>query len=170
VVANIIKAEAHCLSGNSKEAIRSLDKARKANEERIGEGYEASVERNEGWILLTLARAHLLNDHFIQARECLERGERLNCVRELKWLQEKAKEIREDVAARSPKTKNFNIANNPDSLRWDKHIDDLLLWLIDQAKIQKGAERDKEIADKLGIDPKWLGRLLSRIEKKRGRT
>lgn len=167
VVANIIKAEAYCTLENYKEAIRALDKARKANEERIGEGYEASVERNEGWILLTLAHAHLLNDDLIQAKTCLERGERLNSVRELKWLQHKARHIRQDLVARSPKTENFIIANNPDSLIWEEYKDDLAVWLMNQARLRKGARGDKEIAAMLGRSPRWIGQVRGRIKKRK---
>lgn len=165
VVANIVKAEAHGLLGNYKEAIRALDKALKENEKRIGEGNEASVERNKGWILLTRAQTHLLNDDIIRAKTWLERAERLNSVRELKWLQEKARELKREVAARMPK--DFIIANDADSLNWGKHANDLAAWLISQAQLQKGAKGGREIAAELGIDPKWLGQLKGRIKKKR---
>jgi tetratricopeptide (TPR) repeat protein len=167
VVANIVKAEAHCALENYEEAIQSLNKARKENEKRIGAGEEASVERNEGWILLTLADTHLSNDNFIQAKDCLERGERLNSVRELKWLQDKAKHIRQALAARSPKTENFTITNNPGSLIWEEYKDDLAVWLMNQAKLRKGAKGDKEIAAMLGRSTRWIGQVRGRMKKRK---
>lgn len=109
VVAYIVRAEAHCLLGEYEEAVASLDKANRENEKRVGEGQEPSIERNKGWILLSLARAHLSNGDLGLARMYLLKGEHLDGVRELKWLGEKAAQLRRDLLARS---KDFVISRS----------------------------------------------------------
>jgi tetratricopeptide (TPR) repeat protein len=156
VVAHIVKGEAHCLSGNYQDAIESFDEARKFNENRIGAGIEVSSERNKGWILLSLAQTHLLNNDVGQAKTYLERWEHLESV-EFKWLHENAERIRQEVKARSSQA--FTVESGTGLLNLKKHEKDLTAWLINQAKLQTGSEKNNDIANALGIGTRRLGQL-----------
>lgn len=166
VVAYIVKAEAHCRLRDYEEALASLDEAREENEKRIRAGYEASIERNKGWILLSLAQTYLLSEEIGQAWVCLGEAERLSSVRELKWLHEKARQIRRVLEGGS---KDFVIERGIERLNWEEHADDLAAWLIYQAELQTGSKENKKVAAQLGIHHRRLGQLKSRIKKKRGR-
>ena len=163
VVAHIVKGEARCLLENYAGAIESFDEALKLNEKRIGSGIEVSSERNRGWILLSLAHSYLLNNDVGQAKIYLARWDQLDNV-EFKWLHEKAERIRQKLKARL--SQDFNINSGTDSLRWKSHEAELAAWLIDEAKLQTGSEKDKDIAKAMGITTRRLGQLKRDIKKK----
>ncbi len=160
VVAYIVKGEAHARRGTYRKAVESLEEARRENEKRIGEGVEASIERNKGWILLSLAETHLLSGDVGQAKECLKQWEHLGGV-ELEWLREKAEGVAGGLAASA--LKDFTITKDTDSLKWKEHGGDLLAWLIAQAKLRRRSEKKTKIADELGISRNWLGQLRNRF-------
>jgi tetratricopeptide (TPR) repeat protein len=163
VVAHIVKGEAYCLKGNYVEAVESFEEASKLNEKRIGAGIEVSSERNKGWILLSLAHVHLLNNDVGQAKAYLERWDHLGSV-EFKWLHEHAEQIRQAIKARLPK--DFTIKSGTSSLNWKRHENELAAWLINEAKLQIGSEKDSDIADAIGISTRRLGQLKSETKEK----
>lgn len=161
IVAHIVKSEAECLSGNYAGAMESLEEARRLNERRIGAGIEVSSERNKGWILLSLANAHLLNNDVGRAKHLLEEWKDLDSV-EVKWLDEIAKGIQQSLDARLPE--DFVIEKGTDALSWKKQQNALAAWLINQAEIHTGSKENEDIANALDISTRRLGQLRKDLE------
>ena len=80
----------------------------------------------------------------------------------IEWLNEKAEQIRREVEARLPK--DFIIGSDAHLLDWKKHERDLAAWLIDQAKLRTGSEKDSHVAKALGIGVRRLGQLKRQLK------
>ena len=87
--------------------------------------------------------------------------ERLGGV-QLEWLNEKAEQIRREVAARLPK--DFIIGSDTQLLDWKKYETDLAAWLINQAKLRTGSGKDSDVAKALGIGVRRLGQLKRQLK------
>ena len=161
IVAHIVKSEAECLLGDYAEAMESLYEAGRLNERRIGAGIEVSSERNRGWILLSLANAHLLNNDLGKAKHLLDEWKGLDSV-EVKWLDEIASGIQQALDERLPK--DFVIERGTDTLSWRKRQNALAAWLINQAELHTGSKENEVIAKALGISTRRLGQLRKDLE------
>jgi tetratricopeptide (TPR) repeat protein len=156
VVAQTVKGEALCALGDYGKALEAFDVARTYNEKRIGAGIEVSSERNKYWILLSRAETHLRRGDLGAARRCLKEWQRLGGA-ELAWLHDKAKRLGGEIEDGAPQA--FTIENGTDDLRWKKHVAELATWLIGQASLKVGSEKNSDLARALGISTNALGQL-----------
>ncbi len=158
VVAYIIKGEAHLKVDEYQEAIAALETAHKVND-RSRDDHAVNSERNKGWIFLYLSTAYLRLNDFARSKACLENWRGLRGIK-YQWLRDYAAVIEREHRAAAPEF----VISSDSSLDWRARKDDLLLWLIDTAKLRTKSSNVAEVAKELNLSKKWVTQLQKEAE------